>query len=199
MSLLADIVTVYHNDRNYQQYLDLKKSLLECEPDGNYSFIGVDNRVTNRGFALGCNIGAFARAATAPVIAFLNPDVTVSGPFLQRAIGALEYPIVITGCRFGKPQPELNAWGVADWVCGAAMFVTRDWFTAVGGFDVGYVWSWEETDLIRRAQAQGLRCRSIDLPIAHASPESDNPQDSTYKNTQFERSAQRFRSKWGKP
>lgn len=193
----ADLVTVYHNDRNYRQHLELKDMLQRYESDGAaFTFIGVDNRVHNRGFAGGCNVGAFTKAATAPIIGFLNPDVQVTGPFIDQVRQTLNATVVITGCRFGKAQRELNAWGVADWVCGAAMFVDRAWFTAVGGFDPGFVWSWEETDLIRRAQAQGLRCQSIALPIAHSSPTQDSPQDCAYKRRNFDLGAKRFYSKW---
>lgn len=196
MTLRADIVTVFHNERNYRQHLDLRQMLVAAEPEGGFTFIAVDNRVNNRGFAAGCNAGAFMEGATAPIIGFINPDATVTGPFLNRVAHTLRPPIVITGCRFSKAQRELNAWGVSDWVCGAAMFVARDWFSAVGGFDTGYIWSWEETDLIRQAQRQGLQCRSIDLPIAHVSPDVDDDVDATYKRTHFEHGAQRFNTKW---
>lgn len=196
MIVRADLVTVYHNDTNFEQHKRLRASLIEHEPDGGYTFITVDNRDNNRGFAGGCNIGAFAKEATAPIIGFLNPDAVVTGPFLDAVTATLVPPVVITGCRFGKSQAELNDWGVRDWVCGAAMFVTRTWFTNVGGFDTQFVWGWEETDLIRRAEAQKLRCRSIALPIHHESPAENSQRDVRYKHFHFNRGAQRFRSKW---
>jgi GT2 family glycosyltransferase len=196
MTLRADLVTVYHNTDNFEQHQQLRAGLLQHEPDGGYAFISVDNRTTNRGFAAGCNLGAFSRGAEAPIIGFLNPDAIVSGPFLDLVTAALKDPVVITGCRFGKPQAELNNWGVRDWVCGAAMFVSRPWFTSVGGFDTQFVWGWEETDLIRQAEAQSLRCRSIPLPIQHASPLHNSERDVRYKQHHFTRGSQRFYNKW---
>jgi GT2 family glycosyltransferase len=196
MTLRADIVTVYHNADNFEQHKQLRAALLEHEPAGGYTFIGVDNRRNNRGFAAGCNAGAFLERATAPIIGFVNPDAVITGPFLDTVAATLVPPVVITGCRYGKPQPELTNWGVQDWVCGAAMFVSRSWFTTVGGFDTQFVWGWEETDLIRQAESQKLLCRSIVLPIKHASPTENSPKDTRYKQYHFDRGAQRFYSKW---
>ena len=197
MTLRADFVTVYHNETNYEQHKDLRRALEKYEPNG-YTFIGVDNRKNNRGFGVGCNVGAFTQGATAPIIGFLNPDTEVHGPFLHKVESALIHPVVITGCRFGKPESELRLWGVTDWVCGAAMFVSRKWFTSVNGFDPQFVWGWDETDLIRRAQVQGLRCQSIDLPIMHASPTQNSAEDTLYKQFHFNRGSQRFYSKWSR-
>jgi len=196
MTLRADFVTVYHNDGNYDQHKHLRATLVQHEPAGGYTFIGVDNRRNNRGFAGGCNAGAFTDGATAPIIGFLNPDATIAGPFLDAVTATLVAPVVITGCRFGKPAAELRSWGVKDWVCGAAMFVSRSWFTSVGGFDAQFVWGWEETDLIRQAEAQDLQCRSIALPIQHESPAQNSVQDTRFKHYHFNRGAERFRRKW---
>lgn len=196
-TLRADLVTVFHNEQNHEQHLQLKHSIRAHEPIGGFRLIAVDNRSTNRGFAKGCNHGAFQQGADAPIIGFLNPDTTVSGPFIDKVRATLTDRCVITGCRFGKPKQELDIWGVDDWVCGAALFVRRNWFTAIGGFDEQFVWGWEETDLIRQAQAAGLRCRSIPLPITHASPSQDTDADSRYKHFHFSRGRQRFYAKWG--
>jgi hypothetical protein len=104
--------------------------------------------------------------------------------------------VLITGCRYGKPHGELRQWGVTDWVCGAAMFVRRSFFESVAGFDEQFVMYFEETDLIRRAQLAGGRCQSIDLPIEHASPLWDPPEDVRYKHYWFDESARRFYAKW---
>ncbi len=196
MTLRADFVTVFHNAENYAQHHQLRAALEQHEPGGGYTFIRVDNRVTNRGFAAGCNAGAFLRGADAPIIGFLNPDAHITGPFLDLVEQTLTGRVVITGCRFNKPQHELNDWGVLDWVCGAALFVRRKWFHQVGGFDTQFVWGWEETDLIRRAQAQQLACRSIKLSIEHASPTHNSDTDANYKRYHFSQGAQRYYSKW---
>lgn len=195
MTIRADIVTVFHSEASYQQHKLLREEIGKYEPDG-YTFIGVDNRVNNRGFAAGCNLGAFAKGAVAPIIGFFNPDTEIAGPFLDRVQETLVHPVVITGCRFGKPETELRDWGVTDWVCGAAFFVSRPWFTSVNGFDPQFVWSWEETDLIRQAEAQGLTARSIQLPIRHESPSQNTEEEARYKRYHFNRGAQRYYSKW---
>lgn len=191
-----DVVTVFHNETNREQAAELHDSILKYHPLG-WRFIAVDNTERNRGFAKGCNWGAFHPRAKSPIIAFLNPDTSVDGPFFDRVISRLQDPkTVITGCRFNKPQRELEIWGVRDWVCGAAMFVKRDFFTEAGGFDEGFVWAWEETDLIRRAQEQGLRTVSVKLPLHHHSPEVDTEEDAHYKRDHFAEGAKRYTQKW---
>jgi len=196
MTVRADIVTVYHNPVNHAQHLDLFSMVARYELDGGLRLIGVDNRVNNRGFAAGCNLGAFHPDADAPIIGFLNPDVHVNGPFVAKVAATLDDTIVITGSRFGKPQRELDFWGVHDWVCGAALFVRRDWFTAVGGFDVQFEWSHEESDLIRQAQTDGRKCKSIALPLEHTSPVRDTPEDVAYKQFHFTQAQRRYIRKW---
>lgn len=191
-----DIVTVFHSEENRVQARGLRTRIHKVEPGGGYRFFAVDNRQNNRGFAKGCNVGAFHPEADAPIIAFLNPDVRVSGPFFDAVSGTLGGKVVITGMRFGKPDHELRIWGVRDWVCGAVFFVDRKWFTSVGGFDEQFTWSHEETDLIRQAERQGLHCRSIPLPIDHASPAADTPDDAAYKRYHFKKAQKRYREKW---
>lgn len=182
MNTLIDIVTVYHNEFNYKQSLDLQKRILELEP--KCSFYMHSNVRENLGFAKACNIGA--AHGDAPIIGFLNPDVFVHRKFSKLVLDILsEEKTVITGNRFDKPQRELKAWGVNDWVCGASFFVKRNFFESIGGFDERYVWSWEETHMIRTAQSMGLNVRSFDLPISHASPEENSLEDSGYKNKYF--------------
>lgn len=194
-----DIVTVVHNATNTAQAVDLEKAIAAHE-DNEFQFVVVDNSTENRGFAKACNWGALHPDVRSPIIGFLNPDVVVNGPFIDAVRAALEDPnVVITGCRFGKPARELAIWGVQDWVCGAAFFVKRSFFAPRHGFDEQFVWAWEETDLIRQAEHEGLRVRSIQLPLEHASPSGDSSQDIIYKRRNFELGAQRFEAKWRKP
>lgn len=194
----VDIVTVFHNENTHRLHLELRDALSRHEPDGRYRLIGVDNRQNNRGFAVACNLGALHPSSDAPIVGFLNPDAVVAGPFIDIVTSTLKGPVVITGCRYGKPDHELAAWGVSDWVCGAAMFVTRKWFESVRGFDEQFEWSWEETDLIRQAEAGGLECRATDLPIAHESPSDDSDADHAYKKFHFQQGQRRFARKWAR-
>lgn len=194
---MIDIVTVVHNSTNRALAGQLEEQIASIE-DAQWRFILVDNGQINRGFAAGCNWGALHPKAKAPIIGFLNPDVEVKGPFIEQVRTELARPgVVICGNRFGKPKRELQIWGVTDWVCGAVFFVKRDWFTEVGGFDQRYVWSHEETDLCRQAEAAGHRVKSIELPIEHASPTQESPADHAYKRKFFEQGRRQFNRKWG--
>jgi GT2 family glycosyltransferase len=189
-----DVVTVFHNERNHSQHLDLCRAVERWEGD-RVNIVTVDNRVENRGFARACNVGA--KEGTAPCLGFLNPDAVVLGPFVDQVVETLRNPgVVITGCRFDKPAHELRIWGCRDWVCGSAMFVWRDWFHTVGGFHEGYVWGWEETDLVRQAEKEGLLVRSLALPITHQSPATETLEDAAYKRRHFEDGARLFRARW---
>lgn len=196
--MAVDLISVYHRDSAYKDWHRLCAQIRTHEHgDPPFRLLGVDNRKKNRGFAPACNIGA--AVGTSEVIGFLNPDAVVRGPFLRKVVDMLAEPdVVITGCRFGKSERELKIWGCKDWVCGAAFFVRRDFWDEVGGFDEQFVWGWEETDLIRRAQVEGKRVVSIDLPIDHESP-SENPHaDVKYKHRWFNEGARRFDLKWRK-
>lgn len=192
-----DVVTVFHNETNKAQARQLGRDLALQENAGTFTFNPVDNTSNNRGFAPGCNLGA-ARG-TAPIIGFLNPDGTIHGSIVSTVVEVFEREgddLVITGERFGKNSRELRAWGVRDWVCGACLFVRRDWFETVGGFDEAYLWGWEETDLIRTAQADGKRVMSIRLPYKHSSPGWNSEEDAQFKNRYFDAGAAHFRRKW---
>lgn len=192
---MFDIVSVFHNEPVHNDWTGLIKTITKIETLVPHNLIGIDNRVDNRGFAKACNLGA--TQGTAPIIGFINPDAIIAGPFMGKVIAQLSEPnIVITGCRFGKSQQELKIWGVADWVCGAAFFVRRDFWEQAGGFDEQFVWGWEETDLIRRAEKARRRVVSIELPIDHASPTHNIQRDAQYKNHWFEQGARLYRQKW---
>jgi GT2 family glycosyltransferase len=195
---MFDIITVIHNDTNELLAERLYKDLRSHEDESLFNFYVHSNKNINIGFGKGCNAGAFRSGASNPYIGFLNPDVKVSGPFLIEVVQKFSEPdVVITGNSFNKPRNELDAWGVQNWVCGATLFVKRDWFTSVGGFDPEYEWSFEETDLIRQAEQSGLICSPIETPhLAHTSPSNDSWEDANYKDYHFRAGAQYFYGKW---
>lgn len=191
---MFDLVTVFHNERNYKQAVQLEVDL-QFHADAAYVLWKVNNREENRGFSKGSNLGA--SWGKHPFIGFLNPDSQVNGPLLSPVLRAFEDEhVVITGERFHKPQSELRTWGVKDWVCGACFFVRRDYWEEVGGFDEQFVWGWEETDFIRRAQVAGRGVRSISLPVYHESPGDETHQDFVYKRKHFAEGAALFYRKW---
>lgn len=191
-----DVVTVFHSEKAYRDHLELTSLIARYEAKGGWQMIGVDNRVTNRGFAAGCNLGAFDERANAPVIGFINPDAIVTAAFMDDVMAAMRDGAVIAGPNFGKTPEEIRSWGLRTWVCGAAFFVNREWFTEVGGFDEQFVWAWEETDLCRRAEQQRRKITNLRLPIEHDSPDENTPEEAAYKNEHFDRGAILYRRKW---
>ena len=191
---MIDIVTVHHNSFNKKLALDLSDRLEELEP-GVFNHILHDNSVDNVGFAAGCNFGA--KLGSSNVIGFLNPDVVLHKAFSDQVVSILSIPgIEVTGNRFGKHSSELEVWGVKNWVCGAVFFTTRYWWDKLGGFDEQFVWSFEETDFIRRTEALGGVVRSANLPITHDSPVDDSEEDREYKERYFEKAKIKFYEKW---
>lgn len=196
MSTPVDVVTVYHNEKNFLECVRLSRQLALHET-GRYRFIAVDNRTINRGFARACNIGASLGQSS--IVAFLNPDLIVLGPFLDEVFRVFEESsdVKITGENFKKPKHHFTSWGCRDWVCGAAFFVRRPWWEQLRGFDERFVWGWEETDLIRRTERANQVCKSIELNLHHDSPGVDVATDLTYKRHHFYEGARYFRKKWG--
>lgn len=120
----------------------------------------------NLGFGGGNNLGV--RAGQAPIVAFVNPDVTLSPTWLERAAELLSaYPeLGVVGGKFlfpdgvtvqhaggvvrrplaladhlGYGQPDDPAVDVpreVDYVTGAAIALPRAAFDLVGGFDEGF-------------------------------------------------------------
>lgn len=189
---MIDIVIVYHRESLLANIADIWEALEHFSP-GRVKLYPESNCEVNRGFSRACNQGA-ARGSE-PVIGFLNPDIIITGDIVIPVVGALKNADV-TGDRFGKPERELRAWGCADWVCGAAMFVSREWWNLLNGFDEGFVWSHEETDFCYRTQRLGGKVRSLDLPLEHVVM-PNHEDDIAYKHHWHEEGRALYRKKWG--
>lgn len=194
-------MTVFHNEENRAQSEALHGRLAALDPEPFVSIL-VDNRPpNNRGFSAGCNLGA--AQGESEFILFLNPDARVTQPILGSMLGRLRRAtsIVASGEQFGMQSSHWRYWwGCHDWVCGACMMIRRSWFDANKGFDEGYVWGWEETDLIRRIQKSGFSVSSIKLPgVQHGGDWNDSSADLAYKQEHLRLGSERFYAQWGRP
>lgn len=190
-----DLITVIHNDKNKGFAVTLERALELHEPTSK--LIVWDNTIENLGFAKGCNRGA--ELATSDIIGFINPDVLIHDSFVDIVLKQFEDDnVAITGETFRKGVVDQSHNGLKNWVCGAALFVRRDWFNSVGGFCEQYVWSWEETDLCRQAESQGFEVRPIRLPLEHdrSHVKKDSRADKEYKDKHFNEGKEIYNGRW---
>ena len=169
----------------------------------------------NRGFAIGCNMGADYAAGN--VLVFLNNDTEVSDGWLAPLVARLEDPTVgIVGAKLVNPdgtvqhtgvgvdftrRPGREAWGMTDdrpagdvpAVTGACMAVRRDVFEQVGGFDRGFWNGYEDVDLCLKVRAAGYRvCYEPGSLVMHVESAS-GPE----RWTAVRQNIERLRAKWG--
>lgn len=135
---------------------------------------------SNTGFGAANNRGA--SSASGDILFLLNPDAYLIEPLLdsvanrfsaEPSLGALGVPLVYPSGSSQQSFFWVDAGGVAKsllqhllirmniflpkWMCtsGAALFLRREAFEAVGGFDSAMFLYNEEADLWRRLKAQG--------------------------------------------
>lgn len=147
----------------------------------------------NLGFAGGCNLGV--ERSSGEFVAFLNNDARPDARWVVAAVGALsDESIAAVASRvldwdgkfvdfidagltwFGagyKPFVGEPATGLGSaakdvlFATGAAMFVRRSDFDAVGGFDERYFMFYEDVDLGWRLNLRGRRVRYVPESIAY--------------------------------
>lgn len=126
----------------------------------------------NLGFARGVN--RLARRARAEWMLLLNPDVVVAADVIERLPAEVARPAaVIGGVRRGagprsygrfpglldrfrrSPEPVGDGGFPVDWVSGCFMFIRREVFEELGGFDEGYFLQMEDVDFCWRARERG--------------------------------------------
>ncbi|MBA3943697.1 MAG: glycosyltransferase family 2 protein [Herpetosiphonaceae bacterium] len=147
---------------------------------------------TNLGFGGGCNLGV--ALTTAPLLAFINPDVVLQPDWIatvtaalddptvgivggklcfpdgrvQHAGGVIHWPLALTDHR-GYGQPDGPAWNeplAVDYVTGAALAIRRDVWDRVAGFDPAFFPAYfEEVDLCLRVAAQGYSIHYLPLAV----------------------------------
>ncbi len=173
---------------------------------------------TNLGFAAGCNQGA--RAATGPIVIFLNNDTEVHEGWLEPLLAAVaDDRVGVAGSRLLYPTGRVQHAGMAVMpgcvlvhihryapgdhpvvtrtrdltvVTGACMAIRRERFLELRGFDEGYRNGYEDTDLCMRLASLGLVARYCgDSVITHLESASPGRLDSDHLNGAL------FRRRWG--
>lgn len=146
----------------------------------------------NHGFASGANSGA--SFAGARYIAFLNPDTQYRAGSLRDGVELFQKKgqLGIAGATlFSESVPE--AWSKGrfltlsrlfwnnispkvsrkgcdgvDWVSGGALFIRKELFQSLGGFDESFFLYFEDMDLCKRASERGFSVESLpSLQFSH--------------------------------
>lgn len=148
---------------------------------------------TNSGFAAGCNLGV--ASTTADYIGFINNDAKPDRSWIRAAVDVMagDHSIASVACKVldwdGKlvdfvdasltfygmgykrevTLPDAPAYAEGRdvlFATGAAMFVRRDVFADVGGFDERYFMFYEDVDLGWRLNLLGHRVRYVPESVA---------------------------------
>ncbi len=158
----------------------------------------------NRGFGVGCNRGA--QEVTTEFLLFINPDAALQPGALEALEAAMDrYPQASAlnprlmdgdGKPYFKHRSVLlarSAWMKRGWpdrdcvvpvLSGAALFVRRDAFAAVGGFDPAIFLYHEDDDLsLRLARECGPLMFIRDAEVRHLEGHSTvrSPQSAAFK------------------
>lgn len=163
----------------------------------------------NIGFGAGNNLGA--AAATTPYLMLLNPDATLGpdcldilqaaarahpeasafGPRLQDSNGReiyRRYTRLDPSFRLHGPPPDAPS--TMPMLKGAAIFVAKQTFDAVGGFDANIFLYHEDDDLSVRLRSHGPLLRIPQATVIHAEGNSTarTPQTAAFKAFHMARS-----------
>lgn len=145
----------------------------------------------NAGFGAGVNAGAAAAfAGGATDILVLNPDaridresiarlgtaaqadrLTIASPVVKDPtgrvwFGGLDLYLDDGTIRAPRRRSEHPGSAHVEWLSGACLWITREAWAVVGGFDDEYFLYWEDVDLSRRAAARGVRLAVVTDAVA---------------------------------
>lgn len=145
----------------------------------------------NLGFAPACNLAA--RSARGRILAFINNDMRCDPDWIAAALpglsrsacvasrildwegrsidyngASLQYLGYATQMDIGRPAADAVDRGQVLFPCGGAMFIHRDVFLKLGGFDEGYFAIFEDVDLGWRLWISGHDVRmAADSRVFH--------------------------------
>lgn len=150
----------------------------------------VETPAVNTGFGGGCNLGV-ARAidAGATSLFLLNPDARIAPDDLDRLFEQVETdaslllaPRIVTtdgspwmstimdlalaDGSVGSSRHRTPGQEVMEWVSGAAMTLSAELWSRIGGFDDDYFLYWEDIDLCRRVHGVGGTVRVDESVVA---------------------------------
>jgi len=177
-----------------------------------FGFIVIESG-QNGGFGKGANLGA--AAAQGHIIGFINPDILWTGRSLDSILSLLsDQTIGVAGISLvdSNGQQESFSFGdeltfsrliknnlfpiasrkntsetiTTDWVSGGALFMRKDDFSNIGGFDERFFLYFEDMDLCKRMRAFGKSIRlSFKTSITHRGGKS-HPSHASQKRYFFE-------------
>ena len=189
-----DVVTInYHSTKDVGRLL---MAIADTVP-ARHTVTVIDNSYDNRGFSRAANLGAsYGHGA---VIAFLNPDIHLVPGWADETLSAMDAdknlvicgPRLLDGIRWPRDTSRNK---IKNWVCGACFFVRRDFFESRGGFDERFFFTYEETDLIRRAETAGFGV----LATNQTNPRVKHVRHNTpFHDEQLQKGSVLFHEKWG--
>lgn len=148
----------------------------------------------NEGFGAGVNRGV--AQAEGAVIGILNPDTRFREPLLRRIYSLLtESPQAVYAPTLVRPlgEREADSFGLAptlarilghhlglqrgdtaspDWMSGAALFLKKERFVSLHGFDPKYFLYFEDVDFCLRAKAAGSLLVRLPETLVHLGGQS---------------------------
>jgi len=155
----------------------------------------------NNGFANGCNFGA--SKATGDYFLFLNPDTLVNDKALEEILSFAKlnnriFPNLVTlfGLTrsiyklFSKKLPESNNQVLyTDWVSGSLVFISKEWFAQINGWNEDYWMYYEDIDLSKKVQKSNGKVavlKSVEIIHNHGGASRLNIKTSTITKTEVQ-------------
>lgn len=215
--------SIFNNFNNVEPEIIIvnnDKEILENIFEGSVKIIEVNK---NMGFGASCNIGA--KEAKEDVLFFLNPDTKILSRNINDVLRMFDNKIGAVGAKVLEESGEIQNWSAGkniniieilknnlglsenkrileseeakevDWVTGAAMFIRKDLFLSLGGFDENFFLYFEDIDLCRRVKEVGKKVIYFpSFQISHLGGKSSS--DKREQKRQYYKSQDYYFEKW---